>query len=298
MDSRVIGVVIGLTTIYLFYSFAVTQLNEVVAGLLSSRARHLEKGIKEKLLDPQLGHELLNHPLIKSFGFTKTNLPSYIPGPAFAAALVGLLTKDDKPADPTAPGTVEKLEKAIRESPYSDELKTRLLSAVNTSARSLSAAEERLGHWFDGTMDRLSGAYKRHVQRVAFAIALVIVAATNADTLSLAMRFWNDPVARQAQVALAQKYPEHCHADDGKLVCDTAQASLADSELPIKWTRAEWRGLQGGAFWYALLLKIVGLLASTLAVSLGSPFWFDLLRRIAPGFAMAGKPPPKTGDVE
>ncbi len=296
MDSRVIGVVIGLTTIYLFYSFAVTQLNEVIAGLLSSRARHLEKGIKEKLLDPQLGHELLNHPLIKSFGFTKPNLPSYIPGPAFAQALVRLLTKEERPANPDEPGTVDKLVQAIRDSSYSPELKTRLLAAVDTSARSLTAAEEKLAHWFDGTMDRLSGAYKRHVQRVAFAIGLLLVAATNADTLQLATRFWNDPVARQAQVALAQKYPEHCRAENGKLVCDTAQASLVDSELPIKWTAAEWRGLAGGALAYAILLKLVGLFASTLAVSLGSPFWFDLLKRIAPGFAMAGRAPPKTNE--
>jgi hypothetical protein len=294
MESRVIGVCLGLTSIYLFYSFAVTQLNEVIAGLLASRARHLEKGIKEKLLDPKLGGELLNHPLIKSFGFTKDNLPSYIPGPAFAQALVSLLTKDDKPADPTAPGTVEKLEKAIQAADFSPELKDRLMSAVNTSARSVSEAEEKIAKWFDGTMDRLSGAYKRHVQRVAFAIGLVLVAATNADTLALATRFWNDPISRQAQVAIAAKAPELCIEDAGGAVSCGGKLPF-NSELPMKWTRAEWRGVSGGgALAWAIALKLLGLLASALAVSLGSPFWFDLLKRVAPGFAMSGKAPKTT----
>jgi hypothetical protein len=292
MDSRVIGVLIGLTTIYLFYSFAVTQLNEMVAALLASRARHLEKGIKEKLLDPKLGDELLNQPLIRSFGFTKNNLPSYIPGPAFAQALVACLSKTDQLGEPAAPATVEKLEAAIRTSSYSPELKSRLLAAIRTADGTLEAAEEKIAKWFDGTMDRLTGAYKRHVQRVAFALAFVLVAATNADSLALATRFWNDPIARQAQVAMAQKYPEQCvESGEGRLQCGTNTPFNAD--LPIKWTSAEWRNV-GVGFWrwaWAISQKVLGLFASALAVSLGSPFWFDLLKRIAPGFSMVGKPP-------
>ncbi len=39
--------------------------------------------------------------------------------------------------------------------------------------------------------------------------------------------------------------------------------------------------VQGGTFgWRSLLLKLAGLLAMSVAVSFGAPFWFDLLNKL------------------
>lgn len=49
--------------------------------------------------------------------------------------------------------------------------------------------------------------------------------------------------------------------------------------LPIGWTREEADTLCRSA--WAMLAKLIGLLLSALAISLGAPFWFNMLRQVA-----------------
>jgi hypothetical protein len=48
--------------------------------------------------------------------------------------------------------------------------------------------------------------------------------------------------------------------------------------------------LNDGTWW---IWKILGLLATALAISQGAPFWFDLLQK-AVNLRLAGSPPPTT----
>src|SRR5262249_43041228 len=95
-------------------------------------------------------------------------------------------------------------------------------------------------------------------------------------------------VAKQAQQALAQKAPEQCHADEeGHFAC----GNLFQDELPIRWTRADWQRVSGST--RHAFFKVLGMLLSAIAISMGAPFWFDLLRRIARGLPLVGKKPEK-----
>ncbi len=287
MDSRVIGVVIGLTTIYLFYSLAVSQLNEVIQGLLSSRAKHLASGIKTKLLDPVTGQKVMDHPIIKSMSFTKNGMTSYIPAASFARALVDIIAKD-----PKAVGN--SLAERLANSSLPPNIKEKLASVVTRSATTAAEAEERIALWYDDTMERMSGAYKRHTQLWSFIIAAALVIASNADSIRLTSKFWNDSVVRAAETQAAQKMVDQCHlGDDNKMVCPEIA-----SELPVKWARSEFVKVNSGADWFWFIVaKLIGLLATTLAVSLGAPFWFDLLQKVAPGLRMSGKPPQTMRDI-
>lgn len=282
MDSRVIGVVIGLTTIYLFYSLAVSQLNEVIQGLLSSRAKHLAAGIKDKLLDPVVGQQVIDHPIIKSMGFTKNSMPSYIPAASFARALVDIIAKDPKAVGNT-------LAEKLANSSLPKGVKEKLAAVVSRSATTAAEAEERIALWYDDTMERMSGSYKRHTQLWSFLIGGTLVLASNADSIRLTSKFWNDSVVRAAETQAAQKWAADCtRGPDGGVVCP----EIMTSEMPIKWTKSEFKGLNDGADWFWFMLaKLIGLFATTLAVSLGAPFWFDLLQKVAPGLRMSGKPP-------
>ncbi len=53
----------------------------------------------------------------------------------------------------------------------------------------------------------------------------------------------------------------------------------ATSPLGLGWTDAEWEALKKGTFkdWF---LKLIGMILTTLAISLGAPFWFDILKQI------------------
>jgi hypothetical protein len=293
MNSRILGVAIGLGTIFLFYSLAVTQVNEWLAGLLSWRAKFLANGIKDKLLDGKLGEELLQHPLIASMGFNKKGLPSYIPGTTFARALLDVIAREGS-ARPGASWA-----DTIDQEKIAGVVGTRLATVIKNDAMKTHDAEIKLAHWFDDSMDRMSGAYKRRARLWSFVIGTALVGATNADTLVMAARFWSDPVAREAEVAAAQKFVAQCAKNErGELECPKVPAEIRasiESEIPMKWSRAEWRGVSGvlgwsGWLWW-VLLKVIGLVMSALAVSLGAPFWFDLLQKIAPSFRSAGTPP-------
>jgi hypothetical protein len=152
--------------------------------------------------------------------------------------------------------------------------------------------------WFDDSMDRLSGAYKRYFQIISIAIGLIIAAAFNADTLHVANALWKDPTFSGE---IAQSAGQIVKTDSGvqeTAACPKPKADelskrthtlcLLNTELrppPIGWTQCpknctEW------------LLKILGLLATAIALSRGAPFWFDLLKQFVNLRATEGKPDP------
>lgn len=127
----------------------------------------------------------------------------------------------------------------------------------------------RLSAWFDEGMNRVSGWYKRQAKILIFAIAAALTIATNASSIHIAEELWrNDAlrtqIAAQAEAAANQNHPSALDADDYK----TFEA------LPIGWDN-----VAGG--WHDTFKRTVGWLITTAAISLGAPFWFDLLGKVA-----------------
>ena len=69
---------------------------------------------------------------------------------------------------------------------------------------SLAMARTNVEKWFDGSMDRLSGWYKRRAQHMAFFIGIAVAIFLNGDTVLLAQQLWRDPALRTSLVAQAQ----------------------------------------------------------------------------------------------
>lgn len=140
--------------------------------------------------------------------------------------------------------------------------------------------------WFNDSMDRFSGWYKRWTQQVGFVVAAVVVIFANADTMMLANGLARDSTLRAAIVAAADTAEQKMSGDFNKV--QAARQELLDQSenlhLPLGWVDPEVNGKTdpflferipnsaGGWAWKAL-----GLLVSVLAVSLGAPFWFDAL---------------------
>jgi hypothetical protein len=72
--------------------------------------------------------------------------------------------------------------------------------------KALATARKNVETWFDDTMDRLSGAYKRKAQMVAFILGFSTAILLNIDSINLATMLWREPTLRQAIVAEAQTY--------------------------------------------------------------------------------------------
>ena len=68
----------------------------------------------------------------------------------------------------------------------------------------LATARVSVEKWFDDSMDRLSGWYKRRSQKLAFFIGIAVALVLNGDTVLLAQQLWRDPGLRLSLVAQAQ----------------------------------------------------------------------------------------------
>jgi hypothetical protein len=151
---------------------------------------------------------------------------------------------------------------------------------------------------FDEVMDRASGWYKRRVQLFLFVIALLLAVVINGDSYVIGRQLWKDDALRSAVVAQANKAGS---ADAAKCPAGTGTPSQQTTDnrtpvevaadclgkvkqlnLPLGWGKdvPRWHSIPTPA-WNAIPAKILGLLITAFALTLGAPFWFDLLGKVA-----------------
>ena len=164
-------------------------------------------------------------------------------------------------------------------------VKHRLIVLVDEARGDLDAFREGLEAWFDDTMARVSGWYKRQTQLILAGLAVVITITLNANSLTIGDRLWRDPsvratVVQQASSVTGQtegKTPEERLRNAANNV-----DSVATLGVPIGWS-ANTDDPRHVSFNDAgsVIAVLVGWLLTIAAVSLGAPFWFDFLSRVS-----------------
>jgi hypothetical protein len=102
----------------------------------------------------------------------------------------------------------------------------------------LQQVRKNLEDWFNNSMDRLSGWYKRRAQTLAFIIGISIAVLLNVDSLQIATQLWRDPSVRQALAAQAdaivQQNPNGFpNPDAGQLLALNMQINQLN--IPVGW---------------------------------------------------------------
>ncbi|MBU4262424.1 MAG: hypothetical protein KKC76_11235 [Proteobacteria bacterium] len=260
----------------------------MIAGFLDWRAKNLETGIKNLLTDtkqPGLEQNFYKHPMIRSLCRHKTDgrKPSYIPPHTFSLVLLDLIVPDEGKSK-----TVESIRQSIKQLPDQSPLRRNLLLLLDDSQDNLDHFHRNIETWYNNAMDRISGWYKRKAQAVSLIIAFLVSFSLNADTFQIAKSLANDPVMRQAIVKQAQEMTQKSQAapENGEAGGSVAPKSLEEIKneldktgLPFGWQNAQVEKMNNDGL-LAWFTKLAGLLITTLAVSLGAPFWFDVLNKI------------------
>jgi len=105
----------------------------------------------------------------------------------------------------------------------------------------LATARISVEQWFDGSMDRLSGWYKRRAQNMALVIGICVAIVLNGDTLQLAQQLWREPVVRQALAAQAEAYvnqkPDVNQPPNAQELVQL-QAQFTSLDIPVGWIGA------------------------------------------------------------
>ncbi len=274
LGSNVLDVAIGLCFVFLLLSLICSAANELFEMMMKNRAADLEKGIAELIGNPQNTKQFLadiyNHGLVNSLYegdyATSKERPSYIPSENFALAI--LAVREKWTAAGAAGATV----------PLPENVKTAFAAFEKTSGGDINKLQVSVEKWYDSAMDRVSGWYKRRTQKIIFAVGFAVTIAINADCINIAQRLSSDASLRQGVVALAEATAKTPPVADGK---DTSVKSIEGNiqslnslGLPLGW---DGKLDLSASTWPERLL---GWLVTALAISLGAPFWFDMLNKL------------------
>jgi hypothetical protein len=331
--SEMLDAAIGLFLVYFLFSVFCSTLNEWIVGHMRGlRARMLEIAIERLLASRKSKAEFYALPIIKCLADRDSAKPSYISSTIFVDALLTLLhakAVESAPASvnagsqpneakqpegtvvtsiETAASELDKLRGLLEKNLSGLPVQPILLSLLR-SVKDMDEACKKIEAWFDEGMDRATGWYKKRVRVWTAGLAVGVVVFFNADTLTITHELIVNSRLRATLVASAEaavKTPST--SNDPNAASNTVasiQAQITDLGLPIGWawhTKIINPGanppttvttlLRPGEDWPT---KIGGLLITVCAVSLGAPFWFDLLGRLT-NLRAAGKKPEKEKD--
>ena len=258
--------------------------------------------------------DFYQHPLIASL-YAGNRGPTYIPTRHFVAAVLDLA------AQTPAGGGVASLEdfkaKLRASTVLPDQVKNALGALATQAHGDMDKFKASVGDWFDGTMDRVSGWYKRRTQAMLFALGFGVAIAANADTIRMADQLARDQTLRSAFAGAAQQYAAlpatQTTSAPSEVRAAIAQATgnLQSLGLPLGWrdcAAEDWSpakahsldprcspgsllaymqmepkiGFQEwlGRWWRQFSTHFFGWLVTAFALTLGAPFWFDVLNKI------------------
>jgi hypothetical protein len=302
--SAILDIAIGLVFVYLLLSLMSSAVAEGIEAFLKKRGADLYRGLKELLGDSNgsgLVKQLYEHPLLAGqFKGTyqpevTNNLPSYIQSRVFALTLLDVALPKTAPAAPPVAGAggaaaapalapAPSLRDAVSKI-QNPRLQQILLPLIESAGNEYNASLTAIETWYNASMERVAGWYKRRAQVILFCIGVALAAALNADTITIIRALSRDPASRTALVTEAQAYTnaemERLKAEGKPLTPETRFTSSISSierlGLPLGWDKTSVQLVpQDAASWF---LKVVGWILTAIAVSLGAPFWFDLLNK-------------------
>jgi len=323
---HILDLIIGVIFIYFLLSLICVALQEIKSRLRNERSLNLKKWICDNFnMDDgrdELGSRLWHNIIID--GLTQEGRgASYIPKEVFVSALLDEIhyesndrqEKRDYKAAPEkekaeADEKIKRLKNpfdfdTIRESIESCSLLPfrikRVLRQIHSESNgNMDSFRERLERWFDQAMERNAGTFKKKAQTSVLIFSVVVAIALNADSIRLVRYFYEHPAEATRVVEIAQKY-----VNDSTWVNEAANdttvsqqiknlqatmTQIADLKLPLGWNAKVYE--QDG-FWIYVIKALAGWLITALAVSLGAPFWYDILNKLV-DLRSSGRKPPET----
>lgn len=317
-NSEVLEVAIGLVFVYLLLCLLCSGISEAVARVLAWRSKTLEEALKKLLNNPELFKEISQNSLLselhldrwyhKILGFLpvfkQQGNPTSVPTQSFVMTLFEYLLKNAKDM------SREDIEKLLNGLPDSD-LKTTLLTIFNSIETGIDKAEEivarlkeGVGKWFDDKMEQLTAWYKRKIKVCLFIIAVLVVSFLNIDTFMIGNSLYHNSQLRDSVVSAAAemaKTETEPAALAGKVedMIDEFYGKFQLLGLPIGWApdqageeNKDPRGVPDD--FTGWLYKVLGLLITSIAVTLGAPFWYQKLQALLRMRSEQKLPTPKT----
>jgi len=123
--------------------------------------------------------------------------------------------------------------------------------SVEKSEQIIVKARNNFENWYNSSMDRLIGIYKRKTQLTSFIVGLLLALLLNVDSITVATQMWREPTLRQAIIAQSETYVQQYPSGPSSAANDTTgeettypsatetitelQTNLQELRLPFGW---------------------------------------------------------------
>lgn len=321
----VLDVCIGLVFIYVLYSLLASIFLELVATTLSLRARNLFHAL-DRMLDDEQGNpkgifsfrllaillestkSLINFfystagTLTKEFYQTSEikyqssgylfSKPTYLKAESFSRAVLTILKEKGaaggaSEAEKIASGLAVVKTVAPKTGAYFEQL-------LGEAGNDLVKFRALLEQWFEKTMERAAGWYKRSTQFYLLVLGFMLATFFNVNTIEIVNRLSTDPGLRTALVNRANRYVAEADSLEMmpfKASTDSARIKILKERHKKVQAQVDSLNTTLGLGWpnnkcFKFFDKVkagnnfFGFLLTALAISLGAPFWFDLLGKL------------------
>ncbi len=296
---QVAEVLIGLVLVYYVLGVVVSTITQIINESLETRGLALEQYLRQIAGDKVI--DLTNLPQIKAlrpiryanwwnvFGAgTEEKRVEKIPASTLVDAFFDLSGLSCKPQF-----SPDELIATLNLLPDSDG-KRAMLQWVQQGITDLNDLRGHASDYFSGMLAQAAATFKARARSLVIVLSLLITVLLGTDTIQLAKDLWTDSGLRalasaQATVVAAQPNAQGNIPQAADLV-----NSLNAYSLRVGWWQTGAVPSAGATAmqWVTFgVLKLLGLAITAVAVSQGSSFWYDLLRRLTgqrPGPASDG----------
>jgi len=294
---KTLDVLIGVTTVLLLFSMAVTVITQALSNISGSRGRHLRAGLTDLLQQlgipaeetaKKIADSLLRHPLIAE---GKRKLGTVIHREEFTKLVLDMASgvgakklEDDSQSalkKVLEDGGISNPEQALKNiramalqlETVNPELSNHVRDGLAILHEAPSDFVARVNSWFDQTMDRVSQRFTQSTHWITIGISIGVVVIVQLDIIAIADRLWVDDLVRDAIVSRAktdfssEESKTNARVDPKPYYDLLNSASLITLPTDQEWGSRlkDWR-------------KVPGMVLAVLLLSLGAPFWYNALK--------------------
>lgn len=302
--SQVLEVAIGLVLVYYALGSVVSWVTKLITDLEETRGKVLEEYLRKIAGSKTV--DLTNLPQMRALQPIRYKTPLGVFSATTAVKklekvpvatlvdsffdLTGLTGRPDADA-----AQLRALIGALPES----EGRQAMLKWIDQGVTNVNTLRTRSHAYFSGLLDQAAAKFKAHARSFVISLSILLTLLLGTDSIQLAKDLWVNVELRtltagQAQVLLDQDADE---LDIQEIIDTLSRLSIVKfgwwqlkGALPENASALDWAGF--------IALKLLGLAITATAVSQGSSFWYDLLKKLTATPAKALTPPPPPSEPE
>lgn len=307
MFPTILEVVISLVVVYFLMSTLVSFCNECIAMMVNNRGKILYKSLKHLFVEEKNEEDSLIEKVYQSkfvnnlagqfkFANKVVHKPSYIATENFTSALIDEIQKCGvKKAYARNIDDLKKKIDAVKDSFIKTKLQEIIAELEETQQANITSVKRKISEWYDNYMLTVTEVYKNYIRMWIMGISAVVVVAMNIDSLVLIEYFYENKEKREVMISFAQNVRKDDfekndslsndqHLEEIKRLKKAVVDDINAFDLPIGWKdggmektlRYEQKILKNPTA-ASTYKKIIGLFLTTILLTLGAPFWYQLM---------------------